>query len=81
MMMTARESQGPGFWFRWLVAGILCLGLGSCGYTYGVRLPEEAKSIGVAVFDNTSLFPKVEGEVFACVALGFELLYGDFHCQ
>ena len=55
--------------FALLILGLsLTLGVSSCGYTHGVLLPEEATSIGVAVFDNTSLFPEVEGEVFACMS-------------
>lgn len=53
---------------RLLWAALLCLSLGSCGYTHGVRLPDGAETVGVAVFDNSSLFPQVEGDVFACMS-------------
>lgn len=47
---------------------VLSLGLGSCGYTHGVRLPAGAESVGVEVFGNLSEFPSVERELFACLS-------------
>jgi len=44
------------------------LSLAGCGYTSGVRLPGEARSVGVEVFGNSSPFPEVERELFSCLS-------------
>lgn len=53
---------------RKLWGTLLLLCMTGCGYTSGVRLPADAKTLGVVVFDNTSPFPEVEREVFACIS-------------
>ena len=47
---------------------LLSLALTGCGYSAGVRLPGDAETVGVAVFDNTTAFPEVEREVFVAIS-------------
>jgi hypothetical protein len=49
-------------------AAALLLLLGSCGYSAGLRPPLEARSLGVAVFDNDSNFPELERELYAALS-------------
>ena len=58
---------------RSLRAGLLALlglglGLSGCGYSAGVRLPAEAQTVGVAVFENSTPFPQVERDLFVALS-------------
>lgn len=46
----------------------LIVALSGCGYSAGVRLPAEARTVGVAVFDNSTPFPEVERDIFVALS-------------
>jgi len=53
---------------RRLLAALLLVPLVGCGYSSGVRLPLEAETVGVAVFENTTAFPAVERELYVALS-------------
>jgi len=50
------------------LGSLLLASLASCGYTSGIRLPADARTIGVTVFDNLGPQPEVERDLFACLS-------------
>ncbi|MFT7484483.1 MAG: hypothetical protein ACI9F9_000323 [Candidatus Paceibacteria bacterium] len=53
------------FTLRILRVLLLALGCASCGYSSGVRLPGDAKTLGIAFVENDSPFPELEREFYA----------------
>jgi len=56
---------------RQATAGLLAsllLGLCACGYSAGLRAPLGAKTLGVSVFDNDSMYPELERELYQALS-------------